>query len=288
MSNDLHLIPTPSINVCEEVSLLLPAVAMGAATPEERAFVEANISACPDAEAMLASYTPLVEALRGEVATAEPPVALRGKLAAALAQHAIDQQLDTSMRVIRSTEPTNPTATPIRTASVQESATTAPTMTRWLRQYGFWAAILALVALNVYLSSRVSDLTQQNVLLTALNQAQNSALERVSLPGARTTELSGSGAGTVLALWSPQGDQGVVVARDMFVLSPDRVYQFWLIEGENAPVSGGTFTVDSQGDGTLFFDAPAEVENYGTLAISVEPAGGSDAPTTTPVFTSTI
>ena len=55
----------------------------------------------------------------------------------------------------------------------------------------------------------------------------------------------------------------------------DRVYQLWKIEG-GAPVSLGVI----DGQGTLVPDAP----NGLTLAVSVEPPGGSAQPTTTPIL----
>lgn len=55
----------------------------------------------------------------------------------------------------------------------------------------------------------------------------------------------------------------------------ERVYQLWKIEGET-PVSLGVI----DGQGTLVQDAPDGL----TLAVSVEPPGGSEQPTTTPIL----
>lgn len=55
----------------------------------------------------------------------------------------------------------------------------------------------------------------------------------------------------------------------------DQVYQLWKIEGE-APVSLGVI----DGQGQLVQDAPDGL----TLAVSVEPPGGSEQPTSTPIL----
>lgn len=55
----------------------------------------------------------------------------------------------------------------------------------------------------------------------------------------------------------------------------DRVYQLWQIRGET-PVSLGVL----DGQGKLIQDAPDGL----TLAVSVEPPGGSEQPTTTPIL----
>ncbi|GGO34211.1 anti-sigma factor domain-containing protein [Deinococcus humi] len=55
----------------------------------------------------------------------------------------------------------------------------------------------------------------------------------------------------------------------------DRVYQLWKIEG-GTPVSLGVI----DGQGKLVQDAPDGL----TLAVSVEPPGGSEQPTTTPIL----
>lgn len=55
----------------------------------------------------------------------------------------------------------------------------------------------------------------------------------------------------------------------------DRVYQLWQIKGET-PVSLGVI----DGQGQLIQDAPDGM----TLAVSVEPSGGSAQPTTTPIL----
>ena len=61
---------------------------------------------------------------------------------------------------------------------------------------------------------------------------------------------------------------------------PGKVYQLWLITPEKKPVPAGTFSVASNGDGTLRSQMPAATLAI-AAAITDEPTGGSPAPTGT-------
>lgn len=93
-------------------------------------------------------------------------------------------------------------------------------------------------------------------------------------PGAaeRTLEAGGERVGTLVQL--PGGRVYVHLTRP---LPPERTYQLWRIEN-GTPVSLGVFE-----RGLLVTLAPGS-----TVAVSVEPPGGSPRPTTTPLFVQAI
>lgn len=65
-----------------------------------------------------------------------------------------------------------------------------------------------------------------------------------------------------------------------------KVYQAWVIHGSEAPIPEPTFAVSANGDGTVAMQAePAKGD---IIAITVEPEGGSKAPTSKPVGTATM
>ena len=72
-------------------------------------------------------------------------------------------------------------------------------------------------------------------------------------------------------------DGVTVVTGDMSVLPPGRVYQAWLISDDGTPRSLGLMPVS----GPAVFDA--RLENVSAVAVTVEPEGGSQMPTTEPV-----
>lgn len=65
--------------------------------------------------------------------------------------------------------------------------------------------------------------------------------------------------------------------------APGTVFQVWLI-AEGAPVPNVTFVPNDQGFASVA--VPGNVESYKLLAITVEPDGGSPAPTTEPIISS--
>jgi anti-sigma-K factor RskA len=61
-------------------------------------------------------------------------------------------------------------------------------------------------------------------------------------------------------------------------LPADQAYQLWYInEGDTAPKPGPTITVNEQGYGVA--DVASDTPNYDQLAVTVEPASGSQSPT---------
>ena len=59
-------------------------------------------------------------------------------------------------------------------------------------------------------------------------------------------------------------------------------YQLWLL-GDEAPVSGGTFDAE---DGFIVLPTDLDAADFSGAAVSVEPDGGSEGPTTEPFLVS--
>jgi anti-sigma-K factor RskA len=78
--------------------------------------------------------------------------------------------------------------------------------------------------------------------------------------------------------------EGVLAVTGLERLSADHQYQVWLIRGDERR-SGGVFSVDTEGYGALLLKVPADFRDFTALGISVEPAGGSAAPTGAKVMT---
>ena len=79
------------------------------------------------------------------------------------------------------------------------------------------------------------------------------------------------------AWFSVQGS-GVLSVANMPELENGTVYQLWYItDSPTNPVPGGAFSVDSTGQGFMLI--PADVDGVTSIAISLEPEGGSSSPT---------
>jgi anti-sigma-K factor RskA len=90
---------------------------------------------------------------------------------------------------------------------------------------------------------------------------------------ATTTALK-QGRATVL---SSRGEHRLVlIARGLPVLPAGRTYQLWMMTETGAPVSGGVFRPDPNGN--VEVPASGDLDGVDRMGVSVEPAGGSAQP----------
>ena len=128
---------------------------------------------------------------------------------------------------------------------------------------GAWAAQLHRTA-----DSAVAQAATITQVLTAADATTSSG------------EIAGGGRGTVVV--SPAQQQAVFVASDLAAVGAGRTYQLWWIDASGAARSAGLVAPSSDGSvATVLAGAPAGAAHVG---VTVEPAGGSAAPTTHPVL----
>jgi anti-sigma-K factor RskA len=176
-------------------------------------------------------------------------------------------------------------------------------LTRW-RSVGALAATVAL-ALGGLLArenglrrrdmAQLDGLAQANAELTARLDTQEKTMVglRESLDAqARALRVLG-GPRTLSASLTPKGGyggngrvhvdaetgEGAIVLAGVEQLPPDKVYELWVLRGDNPPEPAGLLT----GAGRAVYvtqlakvDRPGEVKAF---AVSIEPAGGSKSPT---------
>ena len=110
-----------------------------------------------------------------------------------------------------------------------------------------------------------------------------SAVKRIAERAPDVKTVSGrivttGGNGTVVLSASQQ--QAVFVATDLPDLPAGRIYEAWTIDG--TPVPAATFSAQ---DAKTAVTLPPAAFDASSVAITIEPAGGSEAPTTKPIFT---
>lgn len=86
-----------------------------------------------------------------------------------------------------------------------------------------------------------------------------------------------SGASGILCAQS-RGRLAWLITEGLPALPPGRIYQAWLING-NQRQSAGTFTVDDRGRGFLTIRLDRPLTDYQSMGVTVEPEGGSPTPT---------
>jgi anti-sigma-K factor RskA len=109
------------------------------------------------------------------------------------------------------------------------------------------------------------------VLLTGGGESTRTVDAKVTLASAPTAQ----------AAVKVSGNDGRLTVSNFPAAGDDRVYQVWLIHGKNAPRSAGLFRVPANGSAT--FAIPESMKGVDQVAVSVEPGGGSDQPTTEPI-----
>lgn len=185
-----------------------------------------------------------------------------------------------------------------RVRSDADGVTTTPfARARPTGRAGLWTLGLATAASLIFAFVTVAqDLGLRSDLATAQRRAGTlqGELTQAERLGAQDRQ-------TLTDLLSPDAKryevaQGTVIVRDKrlyFALSKlpplpkGRVYQAWTaVKGSAVMVPSLTFTPNAQGVAVVAL--PVDAAKVGTVALSVEPEGGSKAPTTTPAFVRTL
>jgi anti-sigma-K factor RskA len=147
----------------------------------------------------------------------------------------------------------------------------------WLAALGGLAAV-AVTLLAITFGQLTAVRGQLDAAQQALATAETSAhqVQAVLSQPVRLAALSGSG-GRATLIQSANGD--LLLAAQLPPLADDRVYQLWVIAGQNAPVGAGVFRVGSDGSGLLSLGPGLPLADV-TLAVTLEPGPvGSPGPT---------
>lgn len=147
------------------------------------------------------------------------------------------------------------------------------------------AAFLLLLGINLLSVLQVQALRREQAEMARQLESGQIAIGMLAYPETEMLPISGEGvAGTLLA--NRQRKIAVLLTWDLPTLEQGQTYQIWLISPDGERVSGGLFLPQRDQAYTLVVvqlsGPPGE---YVGLGVTVEPAGGSPAPTTPPVLT---
>lgn len=174
---------------------------------------------------------------------------------------------------------TRAAATPQLSPTGRRRPAPAP-VARW-RRLTAAAAVLGVLGVGAAATTytvQEQRLGDQRVAAAAAQQRADRIEAVLAAPDAalRADELTGGGRVTVVV--SNSIDAGVVVLADAPPPGPDQAYQLWVLEGAT-PVSVGLLA-PGQAESTELIEG---VRGRDAFAVSLEPAGGSPAPSTTPL-----
>ncbi len=119
------------------------------------------------------------------------------------------------------------------------------------------------------------------VNLTPQHSVQADALSAITSAADKQEAVADvAGGGTAKLVWSPTLATSAIIMRDVVPLTSSKVYELWYIDTAGAR-SAGLMTVGADGSSTQVLSGTMHAGD--TIGVTVEPAGGSDGPTTDPV-----
>jgi anti-sigma-K factor RskA len=142
---------------------------------------------------------------------------------------------------------------------------------RWLPQFRHPA--LAAMAAVLIVALAIGNILQLIKALPVPLQPRSGGLMTAMLTG---TEHAKDAYGTLVL--DPKDNKGVLAVNGLPPLDGAHQYQLWLIrDGQRR--SAGVFSVDAEGYGALLLMVPGDFKDFRSFGISIEPLGGSPAPT---------
>ena len=151
-----------------------------------------------------------------------------------------------------------------------DSASSAPVRKRFRWSPGITLAgaalSLLLVATGVALFDAIEDRDRYEQVIASIVQDP------------RAIELNGAGGAEGVISQTAEG--AVLVAINLGDAPPGRDYQLWLMK-DGVPTAAETF---DNTDGVIIVESTHDLQDYDGAAVTVEPEGGSQEPTTEPVI----
>lgn len=246
-----------------DVHALSGAYALDALEPAEVAAFEEHLESCSTCRDEVRSLREAAGALALDVAET-PPASLRSSVLAGI------KQVRPLPPVGDAPAPAAATAPPDELAAVRErrSRRTSP----WL--VGVAAALTLIaggaVVRTVQLDNQLDSVAAQAAEVTAV----------LTAPDATTTSASVTTGGRAAVVSSASLGKSVLVTDGMAPAPAGRTYQIWYLSDSGAPTSAG-FVPDGERSAVVLRGDLAGASGVG---VTVEPVGGSAAPTTTPVL----
>jgi len=261
----------------DDIATLSGAYALNSLSAEERDAFEAHLG---ESESLRHEVTELADTavLLGRAITpVEPPAALKANIMSLLAS---TPQLPVAPRLVA----VEPDATVSPTASVSAepveefSPSAQKAQARW-----FAKPVMAIVAA----AAAIGIIVGGGVLVNTVgdNQQQNQAADQlaaINAAGDMQQAVSDvAGGGTATLVWSSELQSAAMIVDGLPALPEGKVYELWYIDESSTARPAGTFGVDAGGNTWRVLEG--EMQSGDTVGVTVEPAGGSKTPTTTPI-----
>lgn len=236
----------------ERFDELKDAYALGALPEQERRELEEYLAAHPERQAEIDELGNVASLLALSPPEQEPPLELRRSI----------------MDVVEAEAQRPPARTRSWLAGVRELLS--------VKNLALAAAALLVIGLfswNMLLQDQVQDLQGQ---VASLQESQET----------RMVALAGTGAAqrAQVEVILIKDQKAILTAEDMPSVPKNKTYQIWVIEGD-VPQPSGLFKPDG---GTVAAVVEKPLDEDDVIAITIEPDGGSQQPTTDPMLTAKV
>jgi len=240
----------------------IPAFVLGALDPDELFQVSMHLSVCDTCRAEAEAFRSTIEALPYLAPLQHPPPRVKHQLFARIAAD-----------------------------SGQRSFAGGPARARprWPMMFAAGATALALafgammVDARTQLDQMHTQLAQNQQALDGLRSqvaADKQMASFISAPQTVARQLASPDARARAVMYmQPANPHAMLVISGMPALAPGKTYQFWLAK-PGIEVPANIFEVDQNGMAVLAIEAPAPVDEYAQVMVTIEPSGGSARPST--------
>lgn len=264
----------------EHVFDLLPAYALGCLDQEDFVKVSRHLADCAVCQNELATYYAAADQLAMAAPLRTPPLELKQKIlqrvAAPQPEAAAQSQPDRSPETSRPKDASRP-SDGLRPSAAPRPAPAGNPHKSWDLFRGLFAQPLglafAVAALLLIIFMGISNLLLWQRVNELQARAPKENMQLVRLDG---TTNAPNAQGYIMVFKNET--YGTLVVENAPALQAGYQYQLWLIR-DGKRTSGGVFSVTGEGYGTLEVSADQPLENYPSFGITIEPAGGSLAPT---------
>ena len=264
---------------CDEITELSGLYVLDALEAEESAAVRAHLDGCIRPHAEFAELGGVVASMAGLFEPVDAPFDLKSRVMAAVAAETASVPLAAIAPVARPVPPSPRTQAEADARLWEPPARERPARRTSVLSWGMAATAVLLIAVlgawNVVLQSRAGDLEQRAQIIAQ-------AIAASTDPDAEVAVLHGTGAAqgaTGFAAFPADGD-GYIVLVDLPPAPAGQTYQAWyLVDGQ--ATSAGLMTVGS--DGYAVLSGVDALEDAQQIALTIEPAGGVQAPSAEPV-----
>ena len=252
--------------------LLAAGYALGSLTPAETAAYEAFLARSPSAREEAEEFQRVAAALTLDTPPVNPPAQLKARILAQVA--ATPQRPAASDAALQPDE--------LADAGDEDPASLGPAAlrarARWTRRP---TIVLAAAAAAIVLFAGGAIVGGVLGGGTSLQQAQSPTLAQIiSSPDSQRASVPIADGGTATLVWSGELGKSALFVDGLDAPPADKTYELWYMRGDSA-ASAGILQVGQ--DGKSWQVLEGTMQGGDSVGVTLEPKGGSSAPSGTPI-----